>query len=74
MFAGVQLMHARLLDGMPDGAFSTNRAWDRAMQAGRVRAVVHDGHWFHLSTPPDWDEAERIMRLAASGLSCWQWR
>ena len=59
LFAGVQLMHPRLLDGMPDGAFSTNRAWDRAMQAGRLRAVVHDGHWFHLSTPPDLAEAGR---------------
>ena len=58
LFAGVQLMHPRLLDGMPAGAFSTNRAWDRALAAGRLRAVVHDGHWFHLSTPPDLAEAE----------------
>ena len=57
LFAGVQLMHPRLLDGMPDGAFSTNRAWNRALEAGRLRAVVHDGHWFHLSTPPDLAEA-----------------
>ncbi len=59
LFAGVQLMHPRLLDGMPDGAFSTNLAWNRALDAGRLRAVVHDGHWFHLSTPPDLAEAER---------------
>ena len=57
LFAGVQLMHPRLLDGMPDGAFSTNRAWNRALEAGRLRAVVHDGHWFHLSTPSDLAEA-----------------
>ena len=59
LFAGVQLMHPRLLDGMPAGAFSTNRAWDRAIDAGRLRAVVHDGHWFHLSTPSDLLEADR---------------
>ena len=29
-----------------------NRAWDDALAAGRLRAVVHDGIWFHLSTPP----------------------
>jgi MurNAc alpha-1-phosphate uridylyltransferase len=57
LFAGVQLMHPRLLDGMPDGAFSTNLAWNRALETGRLRAVVHDGHWFHLSTPLDLTEA-----------------
>ena len=58
LFAGVQLMHPRSMDGMPVGAFSTNRAWNRTMEAGRLRAVVHDGHWFHLSTPRDLAEAE----------------
>jgi MurNAc alpha-1-phosphate uridylyltransferase len=57
LFAGVQLMHPRLLDGMPDGAFSTNLAWNRALETGRLRAVVHDGHWFQLSTPLDLTEA-----------------
>jgi MurNAc alpha-1-phosphate uridylyltransferase len=61
LFAGVQLMHPRLLDGMPNGAFSTNLAWNRALAKKRLRAVVHDGHWFHLSTPPDLLEAERWL-------------
>ena len=61
LFAGIQLMHPRLLDGMPDGAFSTNLAWNRALKKNRLRAVVHDGHWFHLSTPPDLVEAERWL-------------
>src|SRR6202034_3031994 len=42
IYAGVQLIHPRLLGGMPDGAFSMNRAWDRALATGRLRAVVHD--------------------------------
>jgi MurNAc alpha-1-phosphate uridylyltransferase len=61
IYAGVQLIHPRLLAGMPDGAFSMNRAWDVALAAGRLRAVVHDGIWFHLSTPPDLVEAEQIL-------------
>lgn len=74
LFAGVQLVHPRLFDGMPDGAFSTNRAWDRALEAGRLRAVVHDGHWFHISTPPDLAEAEQIILAPVTGDARWPWR
>lgn len=74
LFAGVQLMHPRLLDGMPAGAFSNNLPWDRALAAGRLRAVVHDGHWFHLSTPPDLLEAEQIILAPVTGDARWPWR
>jgi MurNAc alpha-1-phosphate uridylyltransferase len=62
VYAGVQLIRPRLLDGMPDGAFSMNLAWDRAIEAGRLRAVVHDGVWFHLSTPSDLADAEHLLQ------------
>ncbi len=67
IYAGVQLMHPRLFADAPAGAFSMNRAWDRAIAADRVRAVVHDGLWFHLSTPRDLAEAERSCRPGAVG-------
>ncbi len=66
-YAGVQLCTPALLDDMPGGAFGMNRAWDRAMAAGRLRAVVHDGLWFHLSTPSDLADAESILQLGATG-------
>jgi MurNAc alpha-1-phosphate uridylyltransferase len=74
IYAGVQLIHPRLLVDMPDGAFSMNRAWDIALQAGRLRAVVHDGMWFHLSTPPDLAEAEQILEASITGDARWPWR
>ncbi|MEA2736857.1 MAG: N-acetyl-alpha-D-muramate 1-phosphate uridylyltransferase, partial [Acetobacteraceae bacterium] len=67
IYAGVQLIHPRLLNEMPQGAFSMNRAWDIALAAGRLRAVVHDGLWFHLSTPPDLVEAEQILEARVTG-------
>jgi N-acetyl-alpha-D-muramate 1-phosphate uridylyltransferase len=73
-YAGVQLMHPRLLAGMPEGAFSMNRAWDNALAAGRLRAVVHDGIWFHLSTPLDLTEAEQILEARFTGDARWPWR
>jgi MurNAc alpha-1-phosphate uridylyltransferase len=74
IYAGLQLVHPRLLHEMPPGAFSMNRAWDIALAAGRLRAVVHDGLWFHLSTPPDLAEAEQILEARITGDDNWPWR
>ena len=73
IYAGVQLIHPRLLTEMPDGAFSMNRAWDIALAAGRLKAMVHDGLWFHLSTPPDLAEAEQILEARFTGEARWPW-
>jgi N-acetyl-alpha-D-muramate 1-phosphate uridylyltransferase len=67
IYAGLQLIAPTLLAGTPKGAFSMNQAWDVAMAAGRLRAVVHDGLWFHLSTPADLAEAETILHARLTG-------
>ena len=67
VYAGVQLIAPALLDGMPEGPFSMNLAWDRALAAGRLRAVVHDGLWFHLSTPADLADAEAMVQAQFTG-------
>ena len=36
VYAGVSLMHPRLLDGAPEGRFSLNLLWDRALAARRA--------------------------------------
>lgn len=51
LFAGVQLLHRRLFAGVTDRVFSLVRLFDRAEQAGRLRAIVHDGEWYHIGTP-----------------------
>jgi MurNAc alpha-1-phosphate uridylyltransferase len=66
VYAGVQLIKPALLDDMPDGPFSMNRAWDRALAAGRLRAVVHDGLWFHPSAPSDLADAEYFLHMRAT--------
>lgn len=62
LFAGVQLMAPALVASEPDGVFSLNRCFDRALAAGRLNGIVHDGEWYHLSTPPDLDRTERRLR------------
>jgi MurNAc alpha-1-phosphate uridylyltransferase len=63
LFAGVQLLHRRLFAGVTDRVFSLVRLFDRAEQAGRLRAIVHDGEWYHIGTPAGL-EATRV-RLAS---------
>jgi MurNAc alpha-1-phosphate uridylyltransferase len=62
IFSGVQVLSPALFAGAPEGAFSLNLLYDRAIAAGRLFALVHDGVWFHLSTPADLDRAEAAMR------------
>jgi MurNAc alpha-1-phosphate uridylyltransferase len=69
LFAGVQLAAPSLFAGAPEGPFSTNLLWDRAIEAGRLTAVVHDGIWLHLSTPEDLAEAERLLSGRTSTLA-----
>lgn len=61
VFAGLQIVARALCDGMPAAPVSMNPLWDRAMEAGRLAALVHDGVWFHLSTPRDLAEAELVL-------------
>lgn len=48
VFTGLQIIHPALLDGAPDGPFSTRLLWDKAMAADRMRAIVHNGPWMHV--------------------------
>jgi MurNAc alpha-1-phosphate uridylyltransferase len=51
IFAGVQLLHRRVFDAVAERRFSLNRVYDRAETSGRLRAIVHDGEWYHIGTP-----------------------
>ncbi|MGK7866987.1 nucleotidyltransferase family protein [Falsiroseomonas sp. E2-1-a20] len=62
LFGGVQVLAPGLFEGTPEGPFSLNLVYDRAIAAGRLYGLVHDGAWFHLSTPRDLDRAETMLR------------
>jgi MurNAc alpha-1-phosphate uridylyltransferase len=51
VFTGIQLISKRLLRDAPEGAFSTNILWDRAIAEGRCFGAVHQGLWFDVGTP-----------------------
>ena len=58
-YMGVSILHPRVFEGTPDGPFSLNRVYDTAEEAGRLFGAVHDGLWYHISTPADLDAANR---------------
>jgi len=61
VYTGVQMVSRRLLDGAPDGAFSTNILWDKAIAEGRCYGVVHQGLWFDVGTPLAITRTEAIL-------------
>jgi MurNAc alpha-1-phosphate uridylyltransferase len=64
-FAGVSLAHPRLLDGSPDGAFSLNLVWSRAIATGRAFGLRMEGTWMHVGTPEALAQAEQRLAQAA---------
>ena len=51
IYTGIQLVSKRLLRDAPDGKFSTNILWNRAMEEGRLFGVSFTGLWFEVGTP-----------------------
>jgi len=51
VFTGIQMLSKRLLKDAPEGAFSTNILWDRAIADGRCFGAVHQGLWFDVGIP-----------------------
>lgn len=51
IYTGIQLVSHRLLRDAPDGAFSTNILWNRAIAEGRLYGLSFSGLWFEVGTP-----------------------
>ena len=60
-FPGVQIVHPRLFDNAPKGAFSTNIVWDRAIAKGRLFGIRLDGVWMHVGTVEALTDAEAFL-------------
>ena len=61
LFAGLQILRHSLFAETPDGPFSLNLLYDRALAAGRLRGLRHDGAWYHVGTPEDLARVEAAL-------------
>jgi N-acetyl-alpha-D-muramate 1-phosphate uridylyltransferase len=64
VFAGCYLATPRLFAAAPQGPFSMNLLWDRALGEGRLHGIRHDGLWLHVGTPEAIAAAERTFEHA----------
>jgi MurNAc alpha-1-phosphate uridylyltransferase len=51
IYPGIQLVSHRLMREAPEGAFSTNLLWNRAIEEGRLFGASFTGQWFEVGTP-----------------------
>lgn len=51
IYTGIQLVSKRLLRDAPEGKFSTNILWNRAMEEGRLFGISFTGLWYEVGTP-----------------------
>ena len=61
VYTGVQIIAKALLKDAPDGPFSTNLFWDRAIAAGRCYGAVHQGLWFDVGNPESIRATEQVL-------------
>jgi len=68
VFAGIQLLHPRIFNDAPEGAFSMNVLYNKALAPDRTlqryRGIAHDGLWLHVGDGPGKLEAEKRLRNA----------
>lgn len=64
VYTGIQMASKALLEGAPEGPFSTNILWDKAIEAGRCYGAVHQGLWFDVGTPAAIRQTEAFLQDA----------
>lgn len=61
VFTGVQILSPRVIRDWPDGPFSTNLFWERAIAEGRAWGMPHQGLWFDVGTPAAIAATEAVL-------------
>ena len=51
VYAGAAILSPALFAGAPQGKFSLNTLFDRAIEAGRLYGLRLEGTWMHVGTP-----------------------
>ncbi|MFA5119620.1 nucleotidyltransferase family protein [Zavarzinia sp.] len=61
VYAGCAVMNPASFHDLPDGPFSLNLLWDRAIEADRLYGLRLDGQFLHVGTIAAIGEAERAL-------------
>jgi MurNAc alpha-1-phosphate uridylyltransferase len=66
VYAGAAILHPRLFTDAPEGAFSLNLLFDRAIEAGRLCGVRLDGLWINVETAASIKAADEAISARAA--------
>lgn len=61
IFAGPRIVHPKMFQSAPEGAFSFLELFHKAEKAGRLFALRHDGEWHHVGTPEALEKTNQIL-------------
>ncbi len=61
VFTGMQILSPRVFHDWPEGPFSTNLFWSRALAEGRLWGVVYQGQWFEVGNTEAIAKAEAAL-------------
>jgi N-acetyl-alpha-D-muramate 1-phosphate uridylyltransferase len=61
VYAGAAMMRPSLFADAPQGKFSLNKMFDRAIEAGRLYGLRLEGTWMHVGTPEAIKAAEAAI-------------
>lgn len=64
IYTGIQIVSHRLLRDAPEGAFSTNVLWERAIAEGRLYGLSHTGLWCEVGDPGAIAPTEALLTRA----------
>ncbi|WP_156255434.1 nucleotidyltransferase family protein [Sandarakinorhabdus oryzae] len=62
VYSGLQIISRALFDGEPVEPFTMWRAWNKALENGRMFGISHPGLWFHVGTPASIGETEALLQ------------
>ncbi len=65
VYAGAGIVKPALFEGSPEGAFSLNCIFDKALETGRLFGLRLDGVWMHVGTPDAIALAEDALHKSA---------
>lgn len=66
VYAGAAILNPAIFRDTPDGRFSLNLLFDRAIGTGRLHGARMDGLWLHVGTPEAIHEAELAIARSAA--------
>lgn len=62
LFTGIQILHPRIFNQIEPSIFSLVKLYDKAQAAGRLKAVIYDGDWYHVGTPEALIQTEGLLK------------